>query len=197
VADGPTDHPSGKQVEHNGQIEPAFTRPHVRDIRVPFLVRAPGREVLVEEIGSDREGVMAVGGAFEAALLPGFQAVLAHQPGGAAPTTLQPLVLQLAGQTRAAVGSMRAGKGRADVGQQHQILPLTRARRSGSPGEVAAGADTKDLAQARDGAGWGRSSEPAAPPHPETLWETVCGAWRSSWVIEVLSIFLKQIQQEL
>ena len=37
------------------------------------------------------------------------------------------------------------------MGQQHQVLPLARAGRTRSPGEVAAWADTKNLAQTCDG----------------------------------------------
>src|ERR671911_914744 len=151
VADRPANHPSGKQIEHNGQVQPALTRPDVRDIRVPILVRTVCREVLLEQVGRDREGVMAVGGAFEAVLLPGLETILAHQPGGAASPDRQALVLQLAGHAWTSVGPIREGEGRADVSQQHQILPLARTSRTGAPGEVAAGADTEDLAQALDG----------------------------------------------
>src|SRR5918993_5352831 len=37
------------------------------------------------------------------------------------------------------------------MGQQHQILPFTWARRTRSPGKVTAWAHFEDLAQARDG----------------------------------------------
>ena len=68
VADRPADNAPGKQVDDNGQIQPALPGPDVGDIRAPLLIGALGREVLVEEVGRDREGMKAVGGAPEAAL---------------------------------------------------------------------------------------------------------------------------------
>src|SRR5829696_7768393 len=55
-------------------------RQYLRNIGAPLLVRALSREVLLEQVGRDRKGVMAVRGALEAPLLPGLEAVLAHQP---------------------------------------------------------------------------------------------------------------------
>src|SRR5215213_632121 len=96
--------------------------------------------------------MVAVGGALEAALLPGFQAILAHQPGGPTATDLQSLILQLAGHAWTAVGPIREGEGRADVGQQNEILPLARAGCwTRSPGKVAAGAHFENLTQTGDG----------------------------------------------
>src|SRR3954471_22909554 len=97
IADGPADHPPRKQIQHHSEVEPALARPQIGDIRFPLLVRALGREVLLEEIGSDREGMMAVGSAFEAPRLPSLEAILAHQPSRAASPYLQALILQLAG----------------------------------------------------------------------------------------------------
>src|SRR4029078_7461992 len=113
--------------------------------RSPFLIGPIGREVLVEEIGSNRKGMLAVGGPFERRLRGSLEAVLARQPGGSTPPNLQALVLQLASQAWAAVGSVGTGKGRADMSQQHQVLPLSRTGETASPGEVAALADTKNL----------------------------------------------------
>src|SRR5215218_8132582 len=42
VTHRPANHPPGEEIENHGQVEPALTRPHVRKIRVPFLVRACG-----------------------------------------------------------------------------------------------------------------------------------------------------------
>src|SRR5215217_3431295 len=94
---------------------------------------------------------MAVGGALEAALLPGFEPILPHQSSGPTATGLQALILQLAGHARSAVGLIGEGEGRADVGQQNQILALARAGRTRAPGEIAALAHFDDLAQTGDG----------------------------------------------
>jgi hypothetical protein len=127
VTHRPANHPPSEEIEDDGQVQPALTRPHVRNIGAPLLVRALSREVLLEQVGRDRKGVMAVGGALEAPLLPGLEAVLAHQPSRSAATHRQALLLQFTGHARTAVGLMGEGEGRADVGQQNQILPLARA----------------------------------------------------------------------
>jgi hypothetical protein len=105
VTHRPAYHPPGEEVEDHGQVEPALVRSDVRDIRVPFLVRALGREVLLKQVGSHREAMVAVGGALEPALLPGFEPILPHQPCGPTATDLQPFILQLAGDAGTAVGS--------------------------------------------------------------------------------------------
>src|SRR3954452_22310769 len=151
VADRPANHPSGKQIQDHGQVEPALTRPHVRDIRVPFLVRALGREVLLKQVGSNRKGVVAVGGALEAALLPGLEAVLTHQPSRPTAPDGQALILEFARHSWAAIGAIRLSKGGPDMGEQHQIVALTLAGRTTSPGKVPALAHLKNLAQALDG----------------------------------------------
>src|SRR5215213_6309309 len=96
--------------------------------------------------------MVAVGGPLDAELMQGFQAILAHQPGGPTATDLQSLILQLAGHAWTAVGPIREGEGRADVGQQNEILPLARAGCwTRSPGKVAAGAHFENLTQTGDG----------------------------------------------
>jgi len=117
VTHRPANHPPSEQIEDHGQVQPAFTRPHVRDIGVPFLVRACGGEVLREQVGRDRKGVMAVGGALEAALLPGLQAILPHKSTGPTAADLQSLILALAGHARTAVDLIGEGEGRTDVGR--------------------------------------------------------------------------------
>ena len=70
---------------------------------------------------------MAVGGALKRTLLVSLESVLARQPGGPAVPNPLAFILQFAGHTRVAVGPMRAGKRRADVGQQNPVLTLTAA----------------------------------------------------------------------
>src|SRR5918995_1489144 len=151
VTDRPADDAPGEQINDDGQIQPALAGPDVGEIGAPLLVGPLGREVLVEEVGRDREGVQAVGGALEAAWLPSSEAVLAHQPGRPAAPHREAGVLQLARQARAAVGPVREREGRADMRQEHQVVALATASRAASPGEVAAWAHAEDLAQALDG----------------------------------------------
>jgi hypothetical protein len=44
-----SNHPPSKHFEDHSQIQPTLVCPHVRDICVPFLVRALGREVLLKQ----------------------------------------------------------------------------------------------------------------------------------------------------
>jgi len=61
VADGPTDHAPGVQVQDHRQIQPPFAGPDVADIARPFLVGPICREVTVQQVRRDVEGVVAVG----------------------------------------------------------------------------------------------------------------------------------------
>jgi len=95
--------------------------------------------------------MMTVGGAFEPPLLPGSEAILTHQPGRPAAPHLQAVVLELARHPRAAIGAVRQGEGRAEMGQQHHVLALAPAGRATPPGKIAALADAKNFTQALNG----------------------------------------------
>lgn len=60
VADGPSDHPAGMQVQDDSQIDPAFARPDIGDVAGPFLVGLARSEILLQEIWRDVECVIAV-----------------------------------------------------------------------------------------------------------------------------------------
>src|SRR4028119_2460201 len=90
----------------------------------PHFSSGLGREVLGEQVGRDREGMKAVGGALEAAWLPGSETVLAHQPSRPTAAYGTAAILELARAGRAAVGPVRELEGRADMGKQHQVLAL-------------------------------------------------------------------------
>src|SRR5215210_75529 len=151
VADCPAHHAPGVEVHNDRQVQPAFSRPDVGEVRTPLLVGSLRREVLLEEVGRDREGMKAVGGALEATLLPGSEPVLAHQPSRSTPTHNEADILQLACHARAAVGPVRQLEGRADMGKQHEVLSLPPTGGTAPPGEVAAWAHPENLAQALDG----------------------------------------------
>ncbi len=61
IADRPTDYPPGMQIEDDSQGEPTFTRPDITDVACPFPVRTGCREVPVQKVRRDVEGVGAVG----------------------------------------------------------------------------------------------------------------------------------------
>lgn len=86
----------------------------------PFLVWTVDRKVLIEQVRRNRKGMEAVGGAFEPPLLPRFQRVLAHQTGNASAPDRKAAVAQLVHHAWAAIGLVRNGKARPDVGQHHR-----------------------------------------------------------------------------
>src|SRR5215218_9879261 len=94
---------------------------------------------------------MAVRGALEAALLPGLEPILPHQSSGPTAPDGQALILEFARHPWAAIGAIRLSKGGPDMGEQHQIIALTLAGWTTSPGKVPALAHLKNLAQALDG----------------------------------------------
>ena len=83
IAGSPDDDSSGEQVDHDGKVQPALSRPDVGDVRTSLPVRTGRRKVLVQEVRRDRKGMQAVGGALEPSLLPRLHTVLAHQEGNA------------------------------------------------------------------------------------------------------------------
>src|SRR5277367_4384158 len=78
VAGRPADDPAGEQVNDDGEVQPAFAGPNVGDVGAPFLVRPGCHEVLIEQVRSDRPGVMAVRCPPEPPFLPSPEAVFAH-----------------------------------------------------------------------------------------------------------------------
>jgi hypothetical protein len=86
----PADDALGEQIDDDGQLQPALPRPDIKDVRAPFFVRTARREILVEKVGGDREGMKAVRRPLEASLLSGLEAVVAHEPGRSAPAAACP-----------------------------------------------------------------------------------------------------------
>ena len=61
IGHGPADDLAGAQIDHCRQIQPAFKRRHIRDVRSPGLVRHFLLEALLQEIGCDRMRMSRVG----------------------------------------------------------------------------------------------------------------------------------------
>src|SRR6185437_945709 len=96
ITDQPADNAPGEEIHHNSQIQPALSGPDIGDVSAPFLVRACGGKILVDQVGRDRPAVLAVRRPFETPLLPGFEAILPHEPGGAMAANREALITQLA-----------------------------------------------------------------------------------------------------
>jgi len=76
---GPADDAPGEQVQHDGDIEPAFRGPDIREIGQPLAVRPLRLEVPVEDVVGDHRPV-AVVLRLSAPFRPGFEGVQPHQP---------------------------------------------------------------------------------------------------------------------
>ena len=66
--------------EDDREIQPALLGPQKRDVGDPALVGRRRREVARQEVRSDGEGVLGVGGRAESATYPRDEPMLTHQP---------------------------------------------------------------------------------------------------------------------
>src|SRR4051794_31892056 len=81
LAHRPTDDFSGEQIEDHGQVEPALAGRDIGDIRQPDLIRLLGHEIPIEQVGRDRQRMLAVGRAHAiAARYVSPDAMPAHDP---------------------------------------------------------------------------------------------------------------------
>lgn len=133
VADSPANHAPREQVDDDGQINPALTRPDVGDVARPLLVRGTRRKVLLQEVRRDVEGVIAVGGALELAAADDADAVLAHQTAYPTLSDPQAQLVQLFGHPRPAVAAQAQPMLFADMRQDHHVAPLTDGRGPAQP----------------------------------------------------------------
>lgn len=81
---GPAHHLPAPQVQQHGDIQPAFARPLIGQIRDPSLVRSRGRGTFRQPVRGDQLVVVTLRGAWREP--PGaspLQFLLAHQPGDA------------------------------------------------------------------------------------------------------------------
>jgi hypothetical protein len=139
------------QIDDDSEVQPALDGPDVRDVSTPFLVRALGCKVLVEQIGRYGPGMLTVGGALEATSLTRDKAVLAHKAGYAMSPDLMAIVYQVTMHARAAIAAVRQCKRRADMGKIYHVLPLTVTSRTVAPGKEPTLADAKDTTHPTDG----------------------------------------------
>lgn len=141
-----------EQIHDDRQVEPAFVRPQIRDVRRPDLVRGGWRKISVQHIVRHRQAVLRIGRHLVSPLVTCPDAMLAHQP-------LPPVLVgrkapcpQFPHPARAAIGALEFGMDGAD--QRHhlgvrQSQPIRRPALL--QGSVVAHADLKGRAQVRQG----------------------------------------------
>ena len=69
-----------EQIQHDGQIQPAFVSPKIRDVRRPGLIGCRRHKIPVPQICRHRQAVFRVHGDLIAPLVPHTNAIFAHQP---------------------------------------------------------------------------------------------------------------------
>src|SRR3954454_8059371 len=108
VAHRPADDLAAVQVHDGGQIEPSLAGRDIGDIGEPDPVRRGSGEVAIEQIGRDRQVVLAVGGPDPSwPRHDGANTMTAHQALDASATcATTTLSLQFAMDTRAAIAFM-------------------------------------------------------------------------------------------
>jgi hypothetical protein len=55
IAHGPTHHLPGRQIQHRGEIQPSLARGNVGHVGQPHAVGYRGRELLLEQVGRNRQ----------------------------------------------------------------------------------------------------------------------------------------------
>jgi hypothetical protein len=85
VVHRPADDAPARQIEHDGEIEKALLRGHIRQVAHPRRIARPraDRKIARQEIGCDGLRVIGVGGADKAPAPARHEALLAHEAGDA------------------------------------------------------------------------------------------------------------------
>ena len=138
----PADDFAIEQIENDGQIQPAFVRPQVGDVRRPDLIRCRRREVSIQQIARYRQTVFRVRRHLVAPFVASLNPVLMHQ-------SLHPLLAgretpcpQLSNHARAAVSVFKFGMNRADERKHLAVRQSLAIRRAAArPRTVAADTD--------------------------------------------------------
>ena len=146
----PADDLAVEQIQHDGQVEPAFIGPQVGDVGRPDLIRCGRGEVPLQQVLGHRQGVLGVGRDLVAALVAGPDAVLAHQPLHPFLAGREAACTQLPHHARAAVGALEFGMNGVDQRQHLGVRqPLAIRRAATLPGPIAADADRQHRAQSQ------------------------------------------------
>lgn len=140
----PADHLARVQVQHSGQIQPAAPSADVGEISHLGLLRSSGLEAPIQDVGSHRQVMSAVGGVDELTPPAHLQAVLFHQPAHTVTANVKTLSLERRTQPTAAVVATAGQEGNlqrcAQCAGSPRLLPVT--------GSIQArAADTQQLTQ--------------------------------------------------
>ncbi len=137
-----------EQIENNGQIQPAFIRPQIGDVRRPDLIRRGRRKVSIQQIARYRQAVFRVRRHLVAPLVTSINAVLTHQPFHAFLTGREAARSQFSNHTRATVGAFEFSMNGTDK-RQHLAVGQSFAIRYAAtlPCSIATDADIQYVAR--------------------------------------------------
>src|SRR5690348_3061910 len=99
----PPDHAPREKVQHDGEVEPAFSGGDVGDVGCPNAVGCRGLETAFEHVGRNAMGMRRVRREHESAPSFGRKLILAHQASYAMAADLLSSRTQLAMNPRAAI----------------------------------------------------------------------------------------------
>src|SRR5260370_783025 len=140
----PANHLAVEQVQNDGEVQPAFVGPQVRDVRRPDLVRRCRSEVSVEQIRGHRQTVFRVRGDLVAPLVTGMDAILTHEPLNALLAGGEASQPQFTHHPRTAVSALEFNMNGANHGQRLIVRqPLAIRRAATLPRSVAADANVE------------------------------------------------------
>ena len=91
----PAYHPAGIQINHHGQVAPAFVGPKIGDVRTPDLIRVGRVELALQHVLSYRKLVLTVCRYLVLALVFNLEVQRFHQLGCALTTNLKAFITQL------------------------------------------------------------------------------------------------------
>ena len=143
----PADDFAVEQVEHDGQVEPAFIRPQISHVRRPDLIRRRRGKVSGEQVLRYRQTMLRVRRDLVAPLVAGVDPVVAHHSFDPFLAGREASGTQLAHHARAAVGPFEFAMNQADQGQHLAVRQALAIRLAATlPGPIAADADVEHVA---------------------------------------------------
>jgi hypothetical protein len=119
IAHRPADHAPRVQIQHHGEVQPAFRSPDVREVGHPALVRRCCHELPSQQVRCDRAlGPTTVVYRQATSLVAGLKARHKHQPRHAVDAAAKAPIVQIAHNAPTAVGAVALLEARADRHQQ-------------------------------------------------------------------------------
>ena len=138
-------------VQHDGQVQPAGSSPHVRDVRDPQTIRRRRPELPLHQIGRWCGVAIAPRRARRSTPMGADEPGLAHQPRHALAAAPHAQRAELGMHPRRPVGPSAAREDRLNLLLQRRVSLRARGQRPILPGIETAGGDTQHTTEIADG----------------------------------------------